>query len=39
MITPRYRCQVAVFPNNELMVVGGRTPDGLNNSVEIATIM
>ena len=39
MITPRYRCQVAVFPRNELMVVGGRTPDGLNNSVEIATIM
>ena len=39
MITPRYRCQVAVFPHNELMIVGGRTPDGLNNSVEIATLM
>jgi len=41
MTTPRYRSLVAVLPNNELMVVGGVTPDSRwtsTNSVEIASI-
>ena len=36
---PRRRCLVAVLPHNELMVVGGGTPHGLTNSVEIASIV
>ena len=39
MATPRCRCSVAVLPHNELMVVGGITPDDKTNSVEIATIV
>ena len=41
MTTPRYRCLVAVFPHNELMVVGGLTPDSWTgtDSVEIASII
>ena len=36
---PRQQCSVAVLPQNELMVVGGRTPGGGTDSVEIATIV
>ena len=36
---PRQQCSVAVLPHNELMVVGGRTPGGGTDSVEIATIV
>ena len=39
MATPRSQCLVAVLPHNELMLVGGRTPDGVTNSAEIATIV
>ena len=42
MASPRSRCSVAVLPHNELMVVGGRTPDSSwtgTDSVEIATIV
>ena len=39
MATPRESCLVAVLPHNELMVVGGGTPDGTTDSVEIATIV
>ena len=44
MATPRHRCLVAVLPHNELMVVGGFTvggvtPDGKTDTVEIATIV
>ena len=39
MKTPRWRCQVAVLPHNKLMVVGGFTPDGRTDTVEIATIV
>ena len=40
MAIPRSRCLVAVLPHNELMVVGGYTPDGtITDSVEIATIV
>ena len=39
MTTPRWRCLVAVLPHNELMVVGGRTPIGDTDSVEIASIV
>ena len=39
MATPRYGCLVAVLPHNELMVVGGKTPDGKTDSVEFATIV
>ena len=38
MATPRSQCLVAVLPYNTLMVVGGYTPDGLTDSVEIATV-
>ena len=38
MATPRSQCLVAVFPHNELMVVGGYAPK-LTDSVEIATIV
>ena len=37
MTTPRYLCLVAVLPHNQLMVVGGYTPGGMTDSVEIAT--
>ena len=41
MATPRHLCLVAVLPHNELMVVGGLTPDSQTgtNSVEIASIV
>ena len=39
MATPRRQCLVAVLPHNELMVVGGVTPDGQTDSVEIASII
>ena len=39
MKTPRHHCLVAVLPHNELMVVGGGTPVGLTNSIEIASIV
>ena len=43
MATPRFQCPVAVLPHNELMVVGGSTPDLPNgvgtDSIEIATIV
>ena len=44
MATPRHRCLVAVLPHNELMVVGGITPDSDTSgygtdTVEIATIV
>ena len=39
MATPRQRCLVAVLPHNELMVVGGWTPDGKTDTVEIAIIV
>ena len=39
MAIPRTQCLVAVLPRNELMVVGGRTSDGMTNSVEIATVV
>ena len=38
LATPRSQCLIAVLPHNELMVVGGYTPDGKTDSVEIATI-
>ena len=41
MGTPRWECIVAVLPNNQLMVVGGRTGkrcDTKTDSVEFATI-
>ena len=36
---PQCQCLVAVLPRNELMVVGGRTPAGVTDTVEIATIV
>ena len=39
MKIPRQQCSVAVLPHNELMIVGGCTPGGLTDSVEIATII
>ena len=41
MATPRSQCLVAVFPHNELMVVGSYAPapGGNTDSVEIATIV
>ena len=39
MVTPRHQCLAAVLPHNELMVVGGYTPGGVTDSVEIATIV
>ena len=43
MATPRSQCLVAVLPHNELMVVGGSTPDLPNgvgtDSIEIATVV
>jgi len=38
MATAQSRCLVAVFPHNELMVVGGYAPKP-TDSVEIATIV
>ena len=41
MATPRRLCVAAILPNNQLMVVGGRTGRGIDtgtNSVESATI-
>ena len=39
MAAPRSHCLVAVFPHNELMVVGGLVSGGSIASVEIATIV
>ena len=39
MATPPHRCLLAVLPHNELMAVGGWTPDGKTDTVEIATIV
>ena len=39
MTTPRRQCLVAVLPHNEVMIVGGGTPGGVTDSVEIATIV
>ena len=39
MATPRRQCLVAVLPHNELTVVGGGTPGGLTDSVEIASLI
>ena len=39
MAFPQCQCLVAVLPHNELMVVGGRTPGGVTDTVEIATIV
>ena len=39
MTTPRRQCLVTVLPHNELMVVGGFTPNGATDSVEIANIV
>ena len=39
MATPRHQCSVAVLPHNELMVVGGWTPGGVTDSVEIGSII
>ena len=39
MTTPRQQCLVAVLPHNELMAVGGGTPDGKTDTVKIATIV
>ena len=36
MVTPRQQCLVAVFLQNELMVVGGYT---MTDSIEIANII
>ena len=41
MATPRRLCVAAILPNNQLMVVGGRTGKGTDtgtNSVELGTI-
>ena len=38
MTTPRYWCHAAVLPNNQLMVVGGETENGVTDSVEIASV-
>ena len=38
MAISRVQCLVAVLPHSELMIVGGRTPEGTTYSVEIATI-
>ena len=37
--TPRSQCLLAVFPQNKLMVVGGRTPGNADDSIEVATIV
>ena len=39
MATPRRQCPVALFPHNQLMLVGGFTPGDETNSVEIASII
>ena len=39
MTTPRRQCLVAVLRHNEVMIVGGGTPGGVTDSVEIATIV
>ena len=39
MAFPQCQCLVAVLSHNELVVVGGRTPGGVTDSVEIATIV
>ena len=39
MATPRYRCLVAVFPHDKLMIVGGCTSNSTIDSVEIATLV
>ena len=39
MATPRRQCPVALFPHDQLMLVGGFTPGDETNSVEIASII
>ena len=38
MTTPRCRCPVAILPRNELIIVGGLTPNWKTDSVEIITL-
>ena len=38
MATPRSDCFATVLPNNQLMVVGGWTDQGVTDSVELATV-
>ena len=38
MTTPRCRCPVATLPDNELIIVGGLTPNWKTDSVEIITL-
>ena len=38
MTTPRCRCPVAILPGNELLIVGGLTPNWKTDSVEIITL-
>ena len=39
MTTPRTQCLVTVLPHNELIIMGGQTPDGVTDSIEIANIV
>ena len=39
MATPRIHSLVTVLPHNELIIMGGRTPDGMTDSIEIANIV
>ena len=38
MMTPRCRCPVAILSDNELIIVGGLTPNWKTDSVEIVTL-
>ena len=38
MATPRSRCFAVVLPDNQLMIVGGRTPSGDTDTVELITL-
>ena len=39
MITGQYDCFTAVFPDNQLMVVGGVTDGGMTDAVEFASVL
>ena len=39
MTIARSQCLVAVLPHNKLMVVGGLTPDGETDSIELVSII
>ena len=39
MGTPRCKCIAAIFPDNQLMVVGGYTINGETDSTELATVV